>query len=264
MSSNIVFEQNRSLGNAVQDLLVNHMSATTIQAKTLMALDAIDKNLVEIEQDIADLNDIVQQQTNDLDVVEEVVLNLNMIQGWPWWYKKNYEYNVVTSNLWLPYSTIPDGSTDVFERSINLPQPYTALIVIFPVSVTGLSLRHAGLYLGDNYMAVFVSTDAQRTTRLSATTYEWVNDSTLGDVNIGFSALLQRPETMYQYVFGSNVESTTPGSKCIVFPTAEAMFIQSLYIDSSDPSQHRLVLIGKKFNTTSSSTLGDFEYYGIL
>ena len=264
MTSNIIFEQNRSLGSVVQDLLVNHVSSTTIQTKTIMALDAIDKNLVEIEQDIADLNDILQQQTSDLNIVEEVVLQLNTIQGWPWWYKKKLNYHTVTANLWSPSATIPDGSTDLFERSINLPQLYTGLIMILPISVSGLTLRHASLYLGDTHMAVFVSTNAQTTTRLSATTNEWVNVSTLGDVNLGFSTLLQRPENTYQYVFGSDIESNLSGAKCIVFPTAGSMFIQSLYIDITDPTQHKLVLIGQKFNTTSSATLGDFEYYGLL
>ena len=270
MASN--FEQNRSIGRILPDLSAQHVSTQSIRTKNLMAVESVDQIVVEIENDITDLNQVVDEQQNqinelnhDVSVVEQVVLNMNTVQSWPWWSNVNIEYGQVQAINWLPSSNIPDAASGEFQRTVILPKTFSALIVVLPLAVLTPDIRHASIFLGQEHVAVMITTNVQNTIRLSALKTEWFPDGTgTREIQMGYGTLYQRPSGTFQYVFGTDDNTSGGAAQCVVFPGAGEMYVKSLYLDSSNPAQQQLVLVGEKFASTTNNFLTGIEYYGIL
>ena len=270
MASN--FEQNRSIGRILPDLSVHHVSTQSIRTKNLMAVESVDQIVVEIENDITDLNRVADEQQNqinelnhDVNVVEQVVLNMSTVQSWPWWSNVSIEYGQVQSINWLPNSNIPDAASGEFQRTVLLPKTFSALILILPLAVLTPNIRHASVFLGQEHVAVMVTTNAQNSIRLSALKTEWFPDGTGSrEIQMGYRTLYQRPGATFQYVFGTDDVTSGGSAQCVVFPGAGEMYVKSLYLDFTIPTQQRLVMVGEKFAATTGNFLTGVEYYGIL
>ena len=270
MSENIT--QNRSFGHTQKDIGLSNLSTNHMTSGLISSISHIDTNIVAIEKDIFDLQDIAYQQTEDsintlqeLSTVQNDFMELQYVQSLPWFCKSNFVYGHVADDSWNNKS-VPNNSNQLFIRYVDLSDTYTGMFLFFPCVDNLGGSRHAGMFSSLSEACVYVNNNPNETIRLSSFGLEWfpsqssVNNSS--DDFVGFGTLLNNPQKLGGYVFGSSAESNSPDSQCVVFPGAGAFYVQSIYIDNNS-GHSRIVFIGQKYQSSNNTGLGGFSFYGI-
>lgn len=264
---------NSGFGRPNKDIGVNHISANHLTSGFISSLNHIDSSIVAIEKDIFDLQDIAYQHTEesintlqDLSTVQNDLIELQYTQTLPWFCKSNFVHGLISDQDWND-SSIPNSSSQLFIRYVDLSDTFTGMFLFFPrVSNVGES-RHAAMYGSDSETCVFVNNDPNETIRLNSTAIEWFpssnnNNNNNSDDFLGHATLLAKPQRLGGYVFGSSAESSTPGGQSVIFPGAGAFYVQSLYIDNNS-GHSKIVFIGQKFQSSNNTNLGSFSFYGL-
>lgn len=262
--------QNRGFGRPDMDLSVNHVASKTMSTNVLTAVEVIDNNIVAIEQDIYNARLLLTSNTDDIisnaiDIVqnEKMILDVNEHHSFPWFNKSAFIYGIIDGAQWSEGGAVPDGATSIFTRRVTLSGKFKNVIVILPCIDS--NVRHASVTLESKKAAAFVSENPLLSTRLTSFEFEWFpsEDNLVGDIQVGHATLFSKPPLLSNFLFGSDKDTVLIDSKSVVFPSSGSLYVQSIYLDNSGPLS-QLVLVGQKFYITNGTTLGGFEYYGVL
>lgn len=254
----------QSFGRPIRDVGASHISADHINTHFVNSVQQIDKNVVEIERDIFDLQDIALQNAEEsMTTLHEVanlqndIVELRYVQSLPWFAKTQTQYGQINQDMWNDHS-IPNNDDDTFVRFVDLNDTYSCLILILPRSSAVGEARHASLFPKSNEACVYVSTQPQDAVRLSSFDVEWSENNTF----VGHSALLAKPSRLSGTLFGASATPSGPG-ECVVFPSAGPFLIRSIHIDNNQ-GHSRIVFTFKKFQSSDDgASLGSFVYYGL-
>lgn len=261
-----------SFGRPPRDMNVSSLATQHVTSNLINSLEHIDSNVVAIEKDIYDLQSIVYESSEEalntsqeLSAVQNDLLELQYVQSLPWFCKSNFIYGEIQNSQWN-VSTVPSGTSQTFVRYVQLDQTFTSMILFLPKSSSVGESRHASVVPKSSEACVYITNNPIDTVRLSSFDVEWMppNSNNQNDSDserfIGHSALLSKPSRMNGYVFGSSVTSNMTG-QCVVFPDSGPFYIQAIYIDNSNGFS-KIVFIFEKYQSSSSTSLPGFSYYG--
>jgi len=267
--------QNRGFGRPVRDLSVNHLSADTICSKIISALEVTDRNLIDVESDIFDLQELVNANTEDIisnaeDItdLENTVADLSFIQALPWFNKPLIRYESLDSNSWIDESNtlnnqVPEPELVMFTRKLPLSRIYNSAIVVFPLTTNAVGeSRSVSIQTKKLEASVYVTTNPNETTRLKSWDIEYIPSvQSPPDDIIGHAALMAKPSALNTFVFGSDRQQGISGN-CMVFPNTGEWYVQALYLDNRSNVSSTLVVVGQKYGITTATPLGSVEIYG--
>jgi hypothetical protein len=235
----------------------------------------MDKNIIDIEQDIFELQDVALQMSDEalntaheISTVQNDLIDLHYIQTLPWFCKSNFKYEEVKTSQWND-SSVPDSANQVFIRTVPLSDTYTGMFLLLPRSQHAGESRSASFNPKSNEACVYVSTNPADTVRLTSFDLEWVPPSVGSletDTYIGHGTLLSKPVRTNGCVFGSvfsstDVQNPPPVDCCVVFPNAGPVYVKSIYLDNN--SGHSILTFTfEKFKSSSETSLPGFSFYG--
>jgi hypothetical protein len=222
---------------------------------------AIERDIYDVQELVSANADDIVSNAEDITEIERTVLDLNSFHSLPWYSKSNVVYEYISDLKW-DNSSIPDNGVDMFVRRVPLSLKYSSVVAILPS--IGAQSRHASINLEPGKAAVHVTTNPMEATRLSSFEFEWLppGDNSGIDIAVGHAALMAKPPMLSNFLFGSDTDSGLMNSKSVVFPNGGAFYVQSIYLDNGGINSE-LVLVGQKFYATTSTTLEEFEIYGI-
>lgn len=265
----VPFSQNGGFGRPPRDLGVNNFTSNTVVTQILSALEVTDRNIVEIERDIYDLQNLISNNATDLisnamDTieVERTVTDLHTYHSVPWFCKLNFIYGRTIDSDWND-STVPVGALDQFVRRVTLSHKFTSAMIVLPA--IHANTRQCSMLTEPGTAVVHITENPLEATRLTSFEFEWFPSDSResGDIQVGHATLLSRPPYLSQFLFGSDIDSSLEHSRCVVFPNSGPFYIQSMYLDNKE-EKTQLVLVGQKFAALDGPAhLPGFEFYGI-
>lgn len=258
---------NAGNGSILGDIAVSALSSTTISSKTISSLEHIDKNIVDVEKDIFELQDVALQMSEetmnvvqDLSSLQNSLVELQYVQSLPWFCKSNFTYEEVGADRWN-VASVSDSHNPLFIRVVELEDTYTGMILCLPRSLRAGETRSVSVWPKSNEACVYINTNPNEAVRLTSMDLEWVPGRE-ADVFVGHKALLSKPAKMNNFLFGSVFSSSSSEAGCVVFPDSGPFYLQTAYLDNNSGSS-KIVFIFQKYQASLNQTLPGFSFYGV-
>ena len=264
-----------STGSIPKDLALSSLHSGQISSKIISSLEHIDKNVIDIERDIFELQDIALQMSDEtlntaheISTVQNDLIELHYIQSLPWFCKSNFTYQEVKLDQWNTPS-VSDSSNQLFIRVVELTDTYTGMILILPRASRSGETRNVSITPKSTEACVYVNTNPNDAVRLTSFDLEWFPPKTPSDAElyVGHGALLSKPSKLNGFLFGSvfssaEINESSPGNQCVVFPESGPFYIQTIYLDNNS-GHTKIVFVFQKFKSSTDKTLSGFSFYGV-
>ena len=262
-------------GAIPKDLCLSSLDSNQVKSKLISSIEHMDKNIIDIERDIFELQDVALQMsdealntTHEISTVQNDLIELHYIQTLPWFCKSNFKYGEVMSSQWNN-SAVPDSANQAFIRTVQLSDTYTGMFLLLPRSIHAGDSRSASFTPKATEACVYVSTNLNDSVRLTSFDLEWFPPRAglfESDTYIGHSALLSKPVRSNGCVFGSvfsstDVENPPPVDCCVVFPESGPLYVKSIFLDNNN-GHSVLTFSFEKFKPSSETSLPGFSFYG--
>lgn len=257
--------QQRAFGSTVRDLSVSHLCADGIVTKLMTAIQVRDENLALVEQDIFDVQELVNANSEDVvnnaeDIadIENTVSDLQFTGTLPWFTKSNFVWE--NSNGKWDSQSIPDSASDTFVRRITTGDVYNSAILFLPSNpALTPGARHVGISTNGDSAIVYVTTNPLESIRLSSYTGEFFPASVMPH-----QTLFAGSQALGNRLFGTHV---SPNGQCVALYKDDTSnyYIDQIFLDNgSGNSTTDIVIMFTKDSVTSGATLPNFDFYGIL
>ena len=257
-------------GSIPKDLSVTSLSSFHINSRLVSSVEHIDRNIVDVERDIFELQDValqISEETfnlvHDVSAVQNDLIELRYVQSLPWFCKSNFTYQEVKSDQWnIPQ--VSDSSNQLFIRVVELTDTFTGMFLLLPRNVQSGETRSVSLIPKQSEACVYVSTNPNDAVRLTSFDLEWFPARTGmdPDVFVGHGALLSKPGKLNGFLFGSTFSSTSDTNECVVFPESGPFYIQTIYLDNNSGNT-KIVFVFQKYKTSFDKMLPGFSFYGV-
>jgi hypothetical protein len=261
-----------SHGIIPKDMALSSLTSSHITSKLMTSVEHMDKNMIDVERDIFELQDVALQMSDEtLNIVHEIstvqndFIELQYIQSLPWFCKSNFAYREVTPDQWNVQTT-SDSSNQLFIRVVELADTYTGMFLILPRATRAGDTRCVSMFPKSSEACVYVSTNPNDAVRLTSFDLEWVPPKTGNDTEryLGHEALLAKPGKLNGYLFGSVFSSTNSNQEdqCVVFPDAGPFYVQTVYLDNNS-GHTKIVFVFQKYKSSTEKILPGFSFYGV-
>ena len=258
--------QQRAFGSTVRDLSVSHLSADGIVTRLLTAIQVRDENLALVEQDIFDVQELVNANSEDVinnaeDIadLENTVADLQFTGTLPWFtsFKSNFVWE--SSNGNWDDQNIPDSGSATFTRRVTTGDVYNSAILFLPANPALTSgARHAGVTTNGDSAMVYVTTNPTEAVRLTSFAMEFFPATTMPGQTLFAGSL-----ALGNRLFGTHI---SPNGQCVALykDATSNYYIDQIFLEHSETGPTDIVFMFSKEGATTGASVPDFDFYGML
>lgn len=264
-----------STGSVPKDLSLSALNSSHVTSKLVSSLEHFDKNIIDVEKDIFELQDVALQisdetlnMAHDISTTQNDLIELHYIQSLPWFCKSNFSYQEVKLDQWN-VSNVSDSSNQLFIRVVELVDTYTGMFLILPRAARAGDVRCASMFPKSTEACVYINTNPNDAVRLTSFDLEWFPARTSAEPELyaGHGTLLAKPGKLNGFLFGSvfsasDLETPPPIDQCVVFPEAGPLYIQTIYLDNNS-GHTKIVFVFQKYKSSVDKMLSGFSFYGV-